>query len=291
MNRLDHQLRFRDWKALRYWLIWTYEGPVPEHAHIGEYGVLEHPNISCWLIRCGSVTVKSLGNTVTAHKGQWIFVSTGKRHQHFSPDCEILSIHLGLYWPGNIPVIEQPKSYVFDASKFPELEKASIDMVRSVEAHFPKAGSDLAQYDSNIFTYLEVQHQLPLWLKYYLKIQASYGVVPNRLDIEDSRILHAINELDVRPMRETFSETELVELVGLSQSRLNFLFTRATGVTPKRYYERRRLEAAYGLLRSTDLSIKEIGFDLGFNFDSHFTSWFRKQAGTTPSMFRKTAKG
>lgn len=285
-NKLDQQLPFRDWSALRYWLVWSYEGPIPERAQIGHYGSVKHPEISCWLIRKGSVTVKTSRHTVTARKGQWIFVATGKRHQHFSPNCQILSVHASLYWPGNVPVIEQPESYVFDSNKFPELEKSAVEMVRSVEANFPEAGADLTQRHSDMLTYLEVQHLLPRWLKHYLRIQANHEIFPSRLNIDDSRILLAINELEARPMSQPFSEQELVKRVGLSQSRLNHLFSIATGVTPKRYYERRRLEAAYGLLQSTDMSIKEIGFNLGFKFDSHFTYWFRKQSGTTPSNFR-----
>lgn len=48
-----------------------------------------------------------------------------------------------------------------------------------------------------------------------------------------------------------------------------------------------RFEAADRLIRSTDLSIGEIGDQVGFIDQNYFTRWFRKQCGQTPTQWRK----
>jgi AraC-like DNA-binding protein len=51
--------------------------------------------------------------------------------------------------------------------------------------------------------------------------------------------------------------------------------------------ETRKLIEAKNLLISTDKSISEIGFELGYNEKSYFTNVFKKKSGQTPSEFRE----
>jgi AraC-like DNA-binding protein len=50
--------------------------------------------------------------------------------------------------------------------------------------------------------------------------------------------------------------------------------------------EARKLIEAKNLLISTSKTISEIGFDLGYNEKSYFTTVFKKKSGQTPSEFR-----
>ncbi len=54
--------------------------------------------------------------------------------------------------------------------------------------------------------------------------------------------------------------------------------------------ETRKLIEAKNLLISTDKTISEISFEIGFNEKSYFTSVFRKRSGQTPSEFRDEMK-
>lgn len=51
--------------------------------------------------------------------------------------------------------------------------------------------------------------------------------------------------------------------------------------------ETRKLTEAKNLLITTDLTIAEIGFELGFNEKTYFTHAFKRKSGITPSEFRK----
>ena len=51
--------------------------------------------------------------------------------------------------------------------------------------------------------------------------------------------------------------------------------------------ETRKLIEAKNLLISTDKTISEVGYDLGFNEKAYFSSVFKKKTGQTPSEFRE----
>ncbi len=280
---LDAVQRFQDWASVRYALMWAYQGPVQP---MGKRGTWTHTDPSCWLIRKGRVTVTAAGGRVTATAGQWVFVATPTRTQHFSDDAEILSVHFHFTWPGGEPVIEQPRSVVFAAADQPQLEKAAMPMVRLVKKNFPRASAFLPTAKCTFPVYLRVQDMLPRWLSAYLEAQAWLGVFPKRVGAMDDRVLRTIMELDRHPLSQKFSETTLVNHVGLGRSQLNALFLKATGMSPRRYYERRRLDECERLLTHTQMSSKEIALDLGFGSESHFSHWFRGHKGVSPSVFR-----
>jgi YesN/AraC family two-component response regulator len=45
------------------------------------------------------------------------------------------------------------------------------------------------------------------------------------------------------------------------------------------------------LLFSTDKSVAEIGFELGYSDKAYFSSVFKKKSGMTPTEFREEMKG
>jgi AraC-type DNA-binding domain-containing proteins len=267
--------------------MWAYEGAVPESGRSGEW---TQPDPSCWLLRKGSVEVRAAGKTVKAKAGQWVFVATPTRWQRFSGDAEILSVHFHFSWPGGEPVIEQPRTAVFDAAEQPALEKAALALARIVKRDFPRAAAFLPTQPCTLSAYLRVQNMLPRWLSAYLDAQARLGVFPRRLGEIDDRVLRALAELDRKPLSEKFSERALLRAVGAGRSQLNALFYQATGLTPRRYHERRRRETALRLLAETGMSLKEIALDLGFGSESHFSHWFRGREKIAPSAYRASRR-
>jgi transcriptional regulator GlxA family with amidase domain len=105
----------------------------------------------------------------------------------------------------------------------------------------------------------------------------------------DSRIETVLNLL-MRDTRRTARPAEQAAKAGLSLSRFYELFRQATGTTPARYMRRRRFERAAEMLRTTDLSVKEIANHTG-NFDfSHFVRDFEKLYGKSPRAYRRAAR-
>jgi AraC-like DNA-binding protein len=81
----------------------------------------------------------------------------------------------------------------------------------------------------------------------------------------------------------------LVQLAAVGQtSPAHFarLFKHATGLAPHQYVIRCRMASAKRLLAETDLSLSEIGLQIGCADQSHFTALFRTHAALTPKAYR-----
>ena len=79
---------------------------------------------------------------------------------------------------------------------------------------------------------------------------------------------------------------EAAASVHLSPSRAIHLFKEAFGISPYRHYLAQRFELAQSMLLYTALSIQEISERLGFADYHHFTIFFKKECGMSPSQFR-----
>jgi AraC-like DNA-binding protein len=59
-----------------------------------------------------------------------------------------------------------------------------------------------------------------------------------------------------------------------------------TGKTAKEHIQARIALEAKRLLHFSDLSVKEIGFQLGFPEPANFSAFFKKCTGSSPSNFK-----
>jgi AraC-like DNA-binding protein len=78
--------------------------------------------------------------------------------------------------------------------------------------------------------------------------------------------------------------------VGLSRPHFFKLFREYTGVTPALYANTRRIEGALDRLVTSQTSITDIGFELGFSSQSHFTHFFSAHVGIAPMPYRAVAR-
>ena len=73
----------------------------------------------------------------------------------------------------------------------------------------------------------------------------------------------------------------------ITPDHLNRTFKAKTGVTAKDYIQSRIITEAKRLLYFTDLSSKEIAYELGFNEPGNFSAFFKKHTQLSPSNFKK----
>jgi len=70
----------------------------------------------------------------------------------------------------------------------------------------------------------------------------------------------------------------------------NRRFKSATGQSPLQYLQEIRIETAKDLLKTSNLSISEVAFKVGYHDMGHFTGLFKKLLATTPSDYRSTVR-
>lgn len=78
----------------------------------------------------------------------------------------------------------------------------------------------------------------------------------------------------------------LAAMLGMSPYYFERLFKQSVGHTPHQYILHCRIEKAKQLLRTTQLSIMEIAFQVGCKNHSHFSKLFRKLTGMSPRTYR-----
>ncbi|HDY83695.1 MAG TPA: helix-turn-helix domain-containing protein, partial [Halieaceae bacterium] len=74
--------------------------------------------------------------------------------------------------------------------------------------------------------------------------------------------------------------------IGMSPRNFSRRFKRATGDSPSHYLQRVRIEAAKELLRSTDLSVAEVAYRVGYADLSYFSRMFSRHEGCLPLSYR-----
>lgn len=75
---------------------------------------------------------------------------------------------------------------------------------------------------------------------------------------------------------------------GLPERSFHRRFRRATGHTPLRYVQRLRVERAKDLLESSDLSVDEVAWRVGYGDCAYFRRLFKRVTGLSPAVYRRS---
>ena len=89
---------------------------------------------------------------------------------------------------------------------------------------------------------------------------------------------------------EKITLNDIEQRFGLSVCYFTRLFKEATGYTIVQYINNLRSRTAMTLLTTTDKSISDIAFDVGFDSISYFIKVFKESCNQTPLVYRKEYK-
>ena len=98
------------------------------------------------------------------------------------------------------------------------------------------------------------------------------------------RVLRARDEMD-RRYAEPLDVPTLAAIAHLSASQFGRVFKEVYGETPHRYLQRRRVERAMNLLRSTDLDVTQVCLAVGFTSLGTFSRLFSAVVGESPTAY------
>lgn len=95
-------------------------------------------------------------------------------------------------------------------------------------------------------------------------------------------VAHVDEHLRIAP-----SLADMAALVGLSPGHFARKFRQSMGLSFHRFVTRRRVVRSLETLRTAEGSIADLGLELGFASQSHFTRIFSQSTGMTPAKYRK----
>lgn len=94
----------------------------------------------------------------------------------------------------------------------------------------------------------------------------------------------------VRALEQTSSDISIAEAAALykvSPSHFIRSFKAEYGVSPNEYRQNYRVSKAMSLLNMTNLSVRDIAYQCGFDDPLYFSRIFRKRVGVSPTEYRK----
>ncbi|UWG95964.1 AraC family transcriptional regulator [Dehalobacter sp. DCM] len=106
----------------------------------------------------------------------------------------------------------------------------------------------------------------------------------NPLD-STKRVINSAKSYVRQNLRKQLTLKEVADHVGFSMSYFSTLFSKEESMTFKEYVIQSRIERAKVLLENTNLPIKTIARETGFQDPDYFSKVFSQKVGTTPSSY------
>lgn len=156
-----------------------------------------------------------------------------------------------------------------------KLEKYCTEMLSLFQSPLKFNGQALGAY-LKLFL-IQCNNLCSLAVEDHPKVQASSALLKRFKDL--------LNEHHTR----WHAATDYAEALHVSADHLNRVIKSMVGRTVKEMIQSRIIMAAKRLLYFTNLSAKEIGYNLGFTEPSNFSSFFKNCTGVSPTQFRKSA--
>ena len=209
----------------------------------------------------------------------------------------------GLFAHYYVHIYEDPdfESNIFDETDFPfELDALPEDeglMKRLMDInpymHVPQ--SNPATYDNQSSLLSNIRVSLSRSFPDRLESQGIIYTLGARFLREaktkelsvDSRISKTLKYIR-HHLSEPLEVGTLSSQVFLTKDHFIRLFHKQTGCTPNAYITNKKMERAELLLITTDIPVKQIAHDLGYNDLSYFIRIFKKHTGITPQQYRKS---
>lgn len=225
-------------------------------------------------------------NTYELSKKQIFFVAPGQVHQ----------------------VIEEEKSYGFVmtfSNQFLLENSIPISFIDSLNL-FQNYGQSpplvpskdqfgtIEDFTKNIYKLYESQEKMKiLSIGSFLKLLliecnniCSIFPIESELDISGNNLIRSFKKYVDKYYKKEHSTTFYANELHITPDYLNRIIKSKIGKTAKEYIQSKIIIEAKRLLYFTNLSNKEIGYELGFNEPANFSAFFKKETQLSPSNFK-----
>ena len=119
------------------------------------------------------------------------------------------------------------------------------------------------------------------------RLYSKNNVLLEKLQTHRQEILNKV----IRYMRENYSKElkleDLSTIAFLSPNYFSRLFKESTAMTVSEYMQKLRVEEACRLLKTTDMKVIDIAYEVGYTDIKYFNKIFKNKNGETPRDYRK----
>jgi AraC-like DNA-binding protein len=178
------------------------------------------------------------------------------------------------------PFLAQKDSFPQVIAGQPELTEEVFSLIKRIHAEL---------HENSARARLAVKTYLKMILLLLIKHYAGHGDTTetfNRRQRAIEQLSPLFDYLETH-YQQPISVESAAAVLGLSKSQFMRLFKQVTGQPFVVYLNHLRIAKAQALLETTDLSISEVGLEVGFCNQSYFGSIFRNLSHMTPLQYRR----
>ena len=125
-------------------------------------------------------------------------------------------------------------------------------------------------------------------LTHYSNLETASVPLPVARGALDPRRLRRVKDFIDVHLGEDLSIEALANEACLGPFHFARAFKAATGMSPHRYLTDLRIERAKFLIAEGKIPLAEIAYLCGFSSEPYFTTWFKREVGTTPGTYRRS---
>lgn len=111
--------------------------------------------------------------------------------------------------------------------------------------------------------------------------------VHQKLSSQDIKAIYSVRDKIISSLDKPSAIATLKQIAGMNELKMRRLFTQVFGMGIYDYYQHSRMKEAARLLRDEQLSVSEVGYQMGFENLSHFSRVFEKHIGKKPKKYSK----
>ncbi len=257
-----------------------------------------HSYLEFMYVAGGSLTIEIGGKPFVAGPDELLIVSSNHPHCVTNAGADDTRV-VGLFFEPEILRTsadsgEEMTEYltpflIQDATLRPLVEsgtgvpRKAVEIMKQIEAELP---ADSSRRRLALRTYLRL---LLLQLVNHFAESAGVAKPFDHHERQAERLRPLFAYLDAHYAEEITVETA-ASVLHMSASHFMNFFKKTTGHSFRTHLNRFRIAKAKSLLLWTIRPVADIGFQVGFESPSYFTSAFRKIVGMTPSEYRKSSE-
>jgi len=256
---------------------------ITEHAPISGYNVEKHNHSHyqiCYVME-GKGTVSINNKNFKMSKGD-IFVFNPFEYHSLKSDKKYPSknIVIGIGMENNIWSLYTPKEY----NIISKMKDTKMQNVKAILKYIIK------EHSKKELRYKEIEisllTQLLVTIQRIIKKNLDKRTIFPHKYVKKTDRMEEIKNYIYRNYRNKLSLDNIAQAVFLSKYHLLHGFKKALGITPYEYIQQLRIDDAKRLLNTTNKTVSEIAFEVGFESISQFNRTFKKITKVSPSQYK-----
>lgn len=114
----------------------------------------------------------------------------------------------------------------------------------------------------------------------------SYIIYKELITPKDDKIIAAAKDYIEAHLSEDINTEDICNQIGVGRTRLYEIFRKELNIGISKYILKRRLHTAKKLLKTTEFSIPQIAYKVGFSDYNYFSRVYKKHYGKSPKNYR-----